>query len=135
MPSDSTPEFAPSPYQRILLFKKALGAYFGARIELLKVEAKEAGIQAAFTVAGGAGALVFALFGYFFLCVALLFALGNAFGGGNAWIGVAATMLLLHLIIAAGGGWLAWQKVRQPVFTATRSEFSKDQQELRRPRK
>lgn len=104
--------------------------YFKARSELAGIEAKEASVHYAIMLGLLAGALVVAIFGYFFFCLALCFLLAWLFGGGNAWIWVTLAMALLHFGGAVAFLFIAKGKFAEPMFKATFTEFRKDQEWL-----
>ncbi|MEA3212471.1 MAG: hypothetical protein QOE70_5528 [Chthoniobacter sp.] len=108
-------------------------AYLRARLQLVGLESKEAAVHFAIILGMAIGALVVAVFGYFFLIFALIFLVAWACGGDNAWIWVTLGAAFLHLGGAAALGLLAKAKLAQPVFTATLDEFKKDQQWLKNP--
>jgi uncharacterized membrane protein YqjE len=107
--------------------------YLKARFQLAGIEAKEASIHYVIMLALLIGALVVVIFGYFFLCLALIFLIAWLCGGGNAWIWVTFGMALLHF----GGGvacvLIAKHKFAEPMFRVTLQEFRKDQQWLNPP--
>jgi uncharacterized membrane protein YqjE len=94
------------------------------------MEGKEASLHYLLVVALFIGALVVIVFGYFFLCLFLVFLLALAFGGGQAWIWVTLGMALLHFGGAAACAMLAMKKIAEPKFEATMQEFRKDQEWL-----
>lgn len=108
-------------------------AYLRARLQLAGLEGKEAATHYAIILGLAIGALVVAIFGYFFLIIALVFLLAWACGGGNAWIWITLGAALLHFIGAAALGVIAKVKLSQPMFAATLDEFKKDQAWLKTP--
>lgn len=102
-------------------------SYWRARLELAGIEGREAAAQYAVALALGIGAMVLLVFGYFFLVLAVVFAIAWALGGGNSWIWVLIGAALVHLVGAAGLFFAVRAQVMRPVFTATRDEFRKDQ--------
>ncbi len=108
-------------------------AYLRARLQLAGLEGKEAATHYAIIVALSIGALVVAIFGYFFLVIALVFLVAWACGGGNAWIWVTLGAAVLHFIGAATLLVIAKVKLSQPMFAATLDEFKKDQEWLKNP--
>lgn len=112
------------------LLLAAVLAYFRARVELAGLEGREAGEHWLKIVALGVAGLVALIFGWFFLCFAIVFLVALLFESAHAWIWITLAMALLHL--AAGGGlfWAVKSMIVQPVFAATIEEFKKDQQWL-----
>lgn len=114
----------------LLAFGAALARHLGARLELLTLESREAGAQwtALALLLAAAGLLV--AIGYLFVCLAAVFLIGSALGGGPAWAWVCLGTGLLH---AAGAALLA-RKIRslsnRPLFEATLQEFRKDSEWL-----
>jgi uncharacterized membrane protein YqjE len=126
--SDQSPETARAGFFEHALELLAAGwAYLCARFELASIEGREAGstwLKALGLLLGG---VVVVVFGYFFLCFAVIFAVARAFGGGSAWIWVTLVAALLHF----GAGTLLLLKVRAliktPLLPVTLEEFKKDQ--------
>lgn len=102
-------------------------SYLRARFELASIEGREAGVQWLKALALLLGGIVVLVFGYFFLCFAIIFAIATAFGGGAAWIVVTFVAALVHFGIGA----VLFVKVRdltqEPIFPITIDEFRKDQ--------
>src|SRR5436190_5123919 len=110
----------------------AVSRYTRARLRLLGVEGKEA-LGHFGAIAGlGVAALVAFLFAYVFLCLTITFALARAFGGGQAWLWVSAGMALVHLLVAGVSGFVAWKRLRRPVFGHSLEELRKDEEWLHR---
>jgi uncharacterized membrane protein YqjE len=101
-------------------------AYFQARFELASLEGREAAGHYLKTVGILLGGIVLVVFGYFFLCFAVVFAIATAFGNGNAWIWVTLAAAVLHLLIGAGLVFKVRSLIHRPVFAATLEEFKKD---------
>jgi uncharacterized membrane protein YqjE len=104
--------------------------YLEARLQLAGLEAKEASLLYAVVLALLVGALVVVTFGYFFLCLAIVFLLAWLFGDGHAWIWVTLGMAVLHFGGAAACVLIAKGKFARPVFSATLNQFRKDQEWL-----
>lgn len=127
------PDRAQPPEDRAGFFTHAIEllaaawAHTRARIELASIEGREAGTHWLKALALLAGGVVVLVFGYFFFCLALVFAIATALGGGAAWIWVTLGAALLHFAAAA----LLLLKVRAltraPIFPATIEELKKDQ--------
>jgi uncharacterized membrane protein YqjE len=128
-----TPEESPAASRRAGFFAHVLDllaaglAYFQARLSLAGIEGREAAVQYLKALALFVGGLVALIFGYFFICFAVVFAIAMAFGGGNAWIWVTLGAAILHV----GGAVILLSVVRalivRPVFEATLDELKKDQ--------
>jgi uncharacterized membrane protein YqjE len=107
--------------------------YLMARFHLAGIEAKVASIHYVIMLALLIGALVVVIFGYFFLCLALIFFVAWLCGGGNAWIWVTFATALLHFGGAVACVLIAKHKFAEPMFRVTLQEFRKDQQWLNPP--
>lgn len=107
-----------------------LSDYLKARLELAGLEAKEAGLHYVIILALLVGALVVAIFGYFFFCLALVFLIAWLFGDGHAWIWVTFVFALLHFAAGAGCIFLAKGRFAEPMFAVTIDEFKKDKEWL-----
>lgn len=123
----------PGPGGRAGFFHHALDllaaawGYLRARLELAGFEGREALSHGLKSLALLLAGLFIVVFGYLFLCLAVVFALATAFGGGSAWIWVTLGAAVLHF--AAGASLLAWARhsSRATLFGATLEEFRKDQ--------
>lgn len=99
-----------------------------ARLELIRLEARDAGFEAA----KRAGLVVFAITCatfFWIFCVAGLIGLVAAARPDWPWYWITLAAAGLHLL-AAGVAVLALRKPAPPAFPLTRSELSKDQQWL-----
>ncbi len=105
-------------------------AYLKARFELAGLESKEAGLHYLIVVALICGGLMIVVFGYLFLCLALVFLVAWALGDGHAWIWVTLGMALLHFCVGALLLFLAKKRFAAPMFESTLNEFKKDQEWL-----
>jgi len=106
-------------------------AYLRARLELAGVEGKEAAIHVAIILGLAIAALIFAVFGYLFLVIAVVFLIAHFFGDGSAWIWILGSVAIAHL---AGAGLLliiARIKLGAPLFPLTLEELKKDQEWLK----
>lgn len=101
--------------------------YFGARLRLAGLEAKEAatryGIAAGLAVAG----VFIAILGYLFLVITAVFAIAAAFDARHAWLWVMGAAALVHLGGAAALLGLARRRLKAGAFSDTLAEFKKDQ--------
>lgn len=111
-------------------YLSGLAAYSKARLQLAGLEAKEAAVHYIIIIALLIGALVIVVFGYLFLCMAIVFAIAALFESRHAWIGVTFGMALLHFGGAVALIFLAKNRFSAPMFTETLNEFHKDQQWL-----
>jgi uncharacterized membrane protein YqjE len=110
----------------LVALASALACYLAGRLELLSIEGREAGAQwATLALLLAATALLVAV-GYLFVCLALVFLIAWALGGGHAWAGVCAATGLLH----GAAAFLITRRIKslaaQPVFPVTLEEFRKD---------
>ena len=129
---EPTPDRAPHPgfFEHATAWLGTLLAHLRVRIELAEIEGKEAAVHYGVLLALAVAGFVFVVFGYLFLCLALVFLIAWACGGGNAWIWVLLGVSVLHL--CAGAGAFFWIKTRLavPMFSATLDELRKDQEWL-----
>ena len=100
--------------------------YFKARLALLILEAKSAGIQYGIGVALGAGGLFVAVLGYVFLVITAVFGIAAAWSWRHAWIVVLGVAALLHLCGAVALILIAWHKFKGGAFETTIEEIKKD---------
>jgi uncharacterized membrane protein YqjE len=114
-------------FDRALELLAAAWSYLRTRLELAQIEGREAAGQYLKALGLLLGGIVVLVFGYFFFCLALVFAVATALGGGAAWIWVTLGAAVVHF----AGGALLLVKVRSlaqaPIFPATLDEFKKDQ--------
>lgn len=108
----------------------ASAGYLKARLELAGLESKEALVHYAIIIGLVVVSLVVILFGYFFLCFALVFCVAALFHSPHAWIWVTMIFALLHFIAAAAALLIAKARLSEPMFQATMHEFRKDQEWL-----
>jgi uncharacterized membrane protein YqjE len=102
-------------------------AYAQARFALASLEGREALGHYLKTLGLLAGGVVIIVFGYFFLCLAAIFAIATAFGGGTAWIWVTLAAAGIHAAIGIVLLFKVRSLVQRPVFAATLEEFKNDQ--------
>ena len=117
-------------YRHSLAALSASLAYLKARLQLAGLEGKEAGIHYVVILALAVTALLVVFFGYFFFCLAVVFLIAWALGDGHAWIWVTLGMAALHFIGAAILGFMAKNRLEEPMFSATVNEFKKDHEWL-----
>jgi uncharacterized membrane protein YqjE len=109
----------------------SLSSYLQGRLSLAGIEGKEAFVHflklLAWVILGG----VALVFGYFFLCLVIVFALAQF--SGISWIWITLGMALLHFAATAFCLWTARKRLAVPVFTYTMTEFRKDKEWLHSP--
>lgn len=105
-------------------------AHLRVRLQLAGLEGREAALHYGIILALATGALVGLIFGYCFVCLAVVFLIAWACGGGNAWIWVLLGAGLLHVLGAAALLFWAKARLRTSMFAATLDELKKDQQWL-----
>ena len=130
---EPTPDRASSHtsfFEHATAWLATLLAHLRVRMELAGIEGKEAALHYGVLLALAVAALVFTVFGYLFLCLALVFLLAWACGGGHAWILVLLGMSALHLCGGAGVFFWIREKLSSPMFSATLDELRKDQEWL-----
>ena len=108
----------------------SVARYFAARVALVGVEGKEAGLRYGVAAALAGGALFVAILGYVLLVITLVFAIAAAWEWKHAWLVVLAVAALVHLGGAVALAWLAKGKLQSAAFTETMAELKKDQQWL-----
>ena len=104
--------------------------YLAARMALLGVEGKEAGLRYGIAVALGVGALFVAVLGYVLLVITVVFAVAAVWDWKFAWLVVLAVAALVHLGGAVGLVLLAKAKLTDGIFPQTMAELKNDQQWL-----
>jgi uncharacterized membrane protein YqjE len=107
-------------------------AYVAARLQLAGMESREAAGHYLRILAWLILALVGAAFGYIFLCIAAVFILYHFLR--IDWMWIMLGMATVHLAIAVIAVFVAKAKFPKAVFTATITEFKKDQSWLNTPR-
>ncbi len=117
-------------YRHFLGVLSASLTYLKARLQLVGIEGKEAGLHYGIAAALIAAALVVVFLGYLFLCLAIVFLIAWLLGDGHAWIWVTLGMALLHFAAAVAFVFIAKNKITAPVFSATLEEFKKDHEWL-----
>ena len=128
------PEFGPNPLPSAAQssFSHAFGwlgaalSYAKARLELVFIEAKEAGSHYGAAAGMFAAAAVLVLFGYIFLMLAAVFGIARLFDADWAWIAVMGANALLHLGGAVALALIARRRLKTGPFACTREEFKKD---------
>ena len=112
--------------QQARTFLAACAQYAVARLRLVSVEGREATahLLKIFIVAGAV--LMLGVFAWFFLCLAGVFLLARALGGGEAWLWASLIMAGAHLLGALLLGWGLRGRVRQSLFPLTTQEFQHD---------
>jgi uncharacterized membrane protein YqjE len=108
-------------------FLSCIAQYVSARLSLIGIEAKDAGLLYGTAAAMVAGALFVAVLGYIFLVITAVFGIAAAFDAKHAWIVVLGVAAALHLGGAVVLVLLARQRVKGGVFASTLEELKKDQ--------
>jgi uncharacterized membrane protein YqjE len=112
---------------------ESIAQYFKARLTLLIIEAKSAGIQYGAGVALGTGGLFVAVLGYVFLVITAVFGIAAFWDWRYAWIVVLGVAALLHLGGAVALILLAVRKFKGGAFETTIEEIKKDRAWLKQP--
>ena len=120
----------PGFFEHATAWLGTLLAHLRVRIELAEIEGKEAAVHYGVLLALAVAGFVFVVFGYLFLCLALVFLIAWACGGGNAWIWVLLGASVLHLGGGAGAFFWIRSRLAVPMFSATLDELRKDQEWL-----
>lgn len=111
----------------------SVAQYLKARLALLFLEAKSAGIRYGMGLAFGVGGLFVAVLGYFFLVITAVFAIAAAWSWRHAWIVVLGMAALLHLFGAVALILLAVRKFKGGAFETSIEEIGKDRECLNQP--
>lgn len=104
----------------------AFSEYFATRFRLLAAESKEAAVIWAIVLGLAAAALFVIILGYFFLVIAIVFAIALHFDSEIAWILITLSAAVFHLLAAAALGFLAYSRISLPLFSRTSGEFRND---------
>ena len=108
-------------------FAAAWAAYFRARMSLLGIEAREAGLRLGIAAGLAVGALVVVLLGYMLLVFAIVFAIAAWAGGGHAWIWTTLGAAFVHFALAGAAIFFALQKFKEPILPDSLDQLRKDQ--------
>ena len=129
---EPTPDRAQHPgfFEHATAWLGTVLAHLRVRLELAEIEGKEAAVHYGVLLALAVAGFVFVVFGYLFLCLALVFLIAWACGGGNAWIWVLLGASVLHLGGGAGAFFWIRGRLAMPMFSATLDELRKDQEWL-----
>jgi uncharacterized membrane protein YqjE len=109
----------------------AVTAYFGARLELAGIEAKEALIHFAILAMWVGVALAVIFFGYIFFLIGVILIVAWLLHAPPMWVSLAAG--LLHFAFAIVCFLIVRAKIGAPLFQSTINEFKKDQAWLSTP--
>jgi uncharacterized membrane protein YqjE len=127
MKPDSLVHSRTTTFSHVVGFLAAISEYFSARLRLVGIEAKEAGIEYGIGIGMVAAGAFTAVLGYVFLIITVVFAIAAAFNGEHAWIWVMGGAAILHLAGAAALGLFAKRRFQAGAFSQTIEEFKKDQ--------
>ena len=104
--------------------------YLRARLRLLMLEGKDAGMKYGVALALVLAALFVAVLGYVFLVITAVFGIAAAWDWDHAWIVVLGAAALLHLGGAVALVFVARGKIKGGAFEATIEELKKDNEWL-----
>ncbi len=110
-------------------------SYLQARLKLAGIEGKEAAIHGGIILGLAIGGLIALIFGYVLFLLAIVFLIGLAFHGENAWVWVLLGAAALHFLGAVALLFIAKAKLGSPMFPLTIEEFQKDQEWLKKTTK
>lgn len=113
-------------------FAASAVAYLRARLQLAGLESKEAAAHYFKILTLLLAGLLGLIFGYVFFCIAGIFLIAHLFNVSWIWILLAAGAA--HLMLAGVAGWIVRLKFARPIFSATITEFKKDQTWLDTPK-
>jgi uncharacterized membrane protein YqjE len=103
----------------------SFAAYASARLQLAGLESKEASWHYLKALIWLFAAVLACMFGYIFACVGCVFIIHTWLGISWIWILLAAG--IVHLVFAAIAIFIVRAMISAPMFTATITEFKKDQ--------
>lgn len=110
-------------------FLAACAQYGSARLRLASMEGREAAGEAAKVLLLAGAALFVAVFGWLFVCLAVIFLMAKAMGE-NGWIWASLIMAAVHFIVAAVLGFALRSRGGKAFFPLTVAEFQKDREWL-----
>lgn len=113
----------------LLALVSDLAEFLGSRVALVAKESRTALTQIVILLSCVIGALVLALLGYLFLVASAVATLADTFGVSWIWITLGAAVL--HFILALACVFVARNRMKQSMFTATTAELKKDREWLR----
>lgn len=127
---DQTPEAETAGIVRPMrAFFAACVGYASARFRLASLEGKEASVEAGKVLLLAGGALFVAIFGWLFLCLAVVFLLARALGE-YGWIWASLIMAAVHFAVAVALGMVLRLRGGKGFFPLTAAEFQKDREWL-----
>ena len=127
---DQTPEAETEgivPHLRAFLASCA--GYASVRFRLASMEGREASAEVGKVLLLAGGALFIAIFGWLFLCLAVVFLLARAMGE-YGWIWASLVMAAVHFAVAVGLGVVLRLRGGKGFFPLTTAEFQKDREWL-----
>ena len=113
---------------------KAAAEFVSSRIELIRLEAEQAGTQLARKAAFLAACIICVVMVWLLLSAGLIGLITSLSGGRVPWYGAAMILAALHLV----GGVFAVMQLRKPVaptFPLTRNQLAKDKEWLEQIKK
>jgi uncharacterized membrane protein YqjE len=106
-------------------FFAACAQYASARLRLASMEGREAAGEAGKVLLLAGAALFVGVFGWLFVCLAVVFLMAKAMGE-NGWIWASLIMAAVHFVVAAVLGYVLRQRGGKAFFPLTTAEFQKD---------
>jgi uncharacterized membrane protein YqjE len=116
------------------MFLAACAQYAAARLKLASAEGKEAAAEAGKILVLAGAALFVGIFGWLFMCLAVIFLMAKAMGE-HGWIWASLTMGGLHFIAATVLALLLRARGGRAFFPLTAAEFQKDREWLEKETK
>lgn len=111
----------------------SVAAYFQARLQLAGLESKEAAAHCLKIILWIAAGFFAAVFGYVFLCSALVLILAHL--SGISWVWIMLGLGIVHFIFAFACVVIVRRIFPRPMFESTINELKKDQEWLTTPSK
>lgn len=115
--------------RQLRAFLAACAQYAGARMRLASLEGREAAGEAGKILLLAGTALFVGVFGWLFLCFAMIFLLAKVLGE-NGWVWASLIMAAGHFAVAAGIGLFLRARGGKAFFPLTSAEFQKDREWL-----
>lgn len=115
---------------RVRKFLAACAQYVSARLRLASLEGRDAAAHAFKLLLIAGAAVVLGAFGWLFACLAAVFLLAKALGGGNSWLWATLIMAGVHFAGVVALVLLLKSKLFKSLFPITTAELKKDQEWL-----
>ena len=108
-------------------FFAACAQWAAARLRLISMEGKEAGARLVKLLLLAGALLFIGVFGWLFVCLALVFVIAGAIDGAHAFVWAALILAAVHFAAVAVLAMLLKGRTSAPLFPLTVEELKKDQ--------